>query len=190
MPRAPEPVPITEAQKREWLQDKFRLKDNTMIQQNKLEDKLLSLLRQYWDIISVSGVYGDTKLMEHEIHTADTVPIKCLNRPINPSVEGNLHEQIRDWLDSGVIEESYSPWSFPLMAAPKRNGTIRWCVIYRRLNEVTIKDTYPLLLIEDNLARLAGSTVFSCLDGAGAFHVIGICQEDRPKTVKRRQILR
>ncbi len=182
VPKAPEPVPQTEKQKREWLQDKFRLKDNEVVQSHNLEEKLLNLLLDFWDIISVSGEYGDTKLMEHEIHTADTVPIKCRNRPINPSLEENLKDQIRDWLDRGVIEESYSPWSFPLVAAPKRNGKIRWCVDYRRLNDVTIKDTYPLPLIEDNLARLAGSKVFSCLDGAGAFHVISIKQEDRPKT--------
>ena len=181
-PECEKPRPTSEKDKKQWIIETFKLTDSEVVQTSGLQQEIVNLLLQYWDTISVGGEYGNTRLMEHEIHTADTVPIKCRNRPINPSLEDNLRKQIKDWLNRGVIEESYSPWSFPLVAAPKRNGKIRWCVDYRRLNEVTIKDTYPLPLIEDNLARLSGSTVFSCLDGAGAFHVISIRQQDRPKT--------
>ncbi len=55
------------------------------------------------------------------------------------------------------------------------------CVGYRKLNAVTIKDTYPLPLIEHNLAKLADSKIFSRLDGAGTFHVIPIQEEDKQK---------
>ncbi len=97
-------------------------------------------------------------------------------------LETDLKKQLTKWLQHRVIEKSTSPWSFPLVAAPKKNGKIRWCVDYRRLNEATVKDSFPLPHINDNLSRLSRSWIFSCVDGSGAFHVIPIRKEDRSKT--------
>ena len=81
------------------------------------------------------------------------------------------------------MEEANSPWSFPLVPLPKKNGKeIRWAVDYRRLNTVTKKDAFPLPNIMDNLSRLSGSRVFSALDGAGAFHAVPVRHADREKT--------
>ena len=109
------------------------------------------LLLKYWDGISKNGEFGHTTLMRHEIHTEAGPPIKTKNRPVNPSLESDLREQVDTLLKHEVIEPSNSPWSFALVAAPKKNGKIRWCVDYRRLNEITRKDTFPLPNIEDNL---------------------------------------
>ncbi len=177
------PAPETDAERREWLSRKFKLDENQLLgDAPAVCRKVIKLLLEYWDVVSVSGEYGETDLLEHAIHTAEAAPIKCRNRPINPALESDLERQLKDWLHRGVIERSNSPWSFPLVAAPKRNGKIRWCVDYRRLNAVTVKDTYPLPLIEDNLAKLADSKVFSCLDGAGAFHVLPVKEQDKVKT--------
>ncbi|HIC32789.1 MAG TPA: hypothetical protein EYO76_12820, partial [Flavobacteriaceae bacterium] len=86
------------------------------------------------------------------------------------------------WLKQDVIESSNSPWNFALVAVPKKNGKTRWCVDYRRLNDITKKDAFPLPNIEDNLARLAHSKIFSGLDGCGAYHVVSVAKKDRPKT--------
>ena len=91
-------------------------------------------------------------------------------------------QQLDLWLKQDVVQPSSSPWSFPLIAVPKKNGKTRWVIDYRWLNEVTIKDSFPLPNIEDNQARLSDSQIFSGIDGAGAFHVIPIRKEDRPKT--------
>ena len=122
----------------------------------------------YYDLFSQGDKYGRTTLVEHEICTQDVPPIKTKGRPINPIMEGKLREQLDLWLKQDVVQPSSSPWSFPLIAVPKKNGKTRWVIDYRRLNEVTIKDSFPLPNIEDNLARLSDSQIFSGIDGAGA----------------------
>lgn len=63
----------------------------------------------------------------------------------------------------GVIEESQSPWVFPAVMVKKKDGSIRFCIDYRKLNAVTIKNSYPLPRIDDILDRLSGNS-FSNLD--------------------------
>ena len=55
---------------------------------------------------------------------------------------------------------------------PKKNGKIRWCVDYRQLNKVTVKDAFPLPNIEESLTRMSNCKVFSALDGTGAYHEV------------------
>ena len=165
-----------------WIRKAFAIDECPALETEVDRRRLVELLLRYTDAISLNGEYGHTTLLQHEIHTVPGPPIKCRTKPVNPVMQELLKTQVDDWHDKGVIEPSNSPWSFPLVAAPKKNGTIRWCVDYRRLNAVTKKDSFPLPLIEDNLARLSNSKVFSCIDGAGAFHVIDIKKEDRPKT--------
>ena len=86
-------------------------------------------------------------------------------------------------MSQGVIEEADSPLSFPLVLVPKKNSeAIWWAVDYHKLNAITKKDAFPQPNIADNLSRLAGSHVFTALNGAGAFHVVPVRQADREKT--------
>ena len=175
-------LPLTQERK-EWLLSALKLKDAPWLKGNpKALAKAEALVMEYHDIFSRHEEYGNTKLLEHAIRTHDVPPIKCKNRPINPLQQENLKKQIDTWLAQGVIEPSESPWGFALLAVPKKNGKTRWVIDYRRLNDITLKDSYPLPNIEDNLARLAHSRVFSALDGAGAYHVVSIRKEDREKT--------
>ena len=109
------------------------------------------------------------------------------HRLLNPVMEESLRQQIDLWLEQRVVEEANSPWSFPLVPVPEKNSQeVRWAVDYRRLNAVTKKDAFPLPNIADNLSRLAGSRVFSALDGAGAFHAV---RSDAPTERKGRSLL-
>jgi hypothetical protein len=182
-PAVEKPKLTTQKQKLAWLEEAFQLDKSLPLQKRpKLKAQLLSLLLKYWDVISIDGEFGSTDLLQHAIHTGNAPPIKCKTRPPNPALEADLRRQLDDNLARGVIEPSASPWSFPLVAAPKKNQRIRWCVDYRRLNLITSKDVFPLPSIEANIARLAKSQVFSTLDGAGAFHVVPLRKRDRKKT--------
>ncbi len=127
----------------DWIIENFNLNQAPMLKDQKTVWLAATLLNKYFDVISVQGEYGRTDLMQHEIHTQDVPPIKCRHRPVNPALEKDLQEQLQKWLQQDIIEPSNSPWSFPLVAAPKKNGKIRWCVDYRRLNNITRKDTFP-----------------------------------------------
>ena len=109
-------------------------------------------------------------------------PINQRFRPINPNLEPALRKQLDAWLEHDVIQPSNSPWNFGLVAAKKKDGRLRWCVDYRQLNKKTVKDRFPIGNINDNLNRLSHSTIFSTIDGSGAFHVIPLRKQDRKIT--------
>jgi hypothetical protein len=75
-----------------------------------------------------------------------------------------LKEHIKELLEKGFIHPSSSPWGAPVIFVPKKNGTQRLCVDYRALNEVTIKNKYPLPRIDDMFNQLHGVCVFSKID--------------------------
>jgi hypothetical protein len=160
----------------------FSLQDNPILRDPVDLKKAQLLLLAYWDVLSKEDEYGQASLIKHEIKTTPGHPIKNRIRPLNPTLEANLRKQIDKWQAEGVIEPSMSPWNFGLVAAPKKSGTIRWCVDFRGLNQRSIVDSHPLPNIEDNLSRLSRSCVYSTLDGAGAYHVVPIKKQDREKT--------
>lgn len=169
--------------RKKWLLEAFKLAEAPWL---KGDAKLLvaaeKLILEFHDIFSRNDEYGTTTMVEHAIHTEDVPPIRCKGRPLNPLQQDDLKKQLDKWLDQRVIEPSNSPWSFGLIAVPKKNGKTRWCLDFRPLNAITKKDSFPLPNMEDNLARMAKSKVFSALDGTGAYHVVPIREQDREKT--------
>ncbi|MCG7876304.1 MAG: reverse transcriptase family protein, partial [Candidatus Thiodiazotropha endolucinida] len=105
-----------------------------------------------------------TGIIKHGIPTGNAHPIKQPVRrlPIQMNVE--INQQIDDMLEKDVIQPSSSPWASGIVMVQKKDGTKRFCVDYRRLNDVTTKDAYPLPRIDDSLDQLSGAKWFSCLD--------------------------
>ncbi|MCG8047960.1 MAG: reverse transcriptase domain-containing protein, partial [Candidatus Thiodiazotropha endolucinida] len=81
-----------------------------------------------------------------------------------------------------LIEPSFSSWSSPALLVAKRDGSMRFCVDYRKLNEVTVPDSHPLPRIDDTLSALGGAQWFSTLDLKSGYHQISIRELDRPLT--------
>ncbi len=172
----------TLAEKEAWLIRTFGLKSKPCLAKPKALKEAVGLLMKYWDLFSHDGSYGHTKLIQHCMITEDMPPIKCRYHPINPGLEPALREQLDDWLRHDVMEPADSPWSSNLVAVKKKGGKIRWCVDWRRLNEVTKKDSWPMPTVQDTIACLAGSDIFSGVDMAGAFHCVEVHPEDQEKT--------
>jgi transposase InsO family protein len=145
--------------------------------------KFATLLNRSVDLFAKSSTdLGQTTLACHTIDTGDAKPIK--QRPRRPPL-AFAHEEdkiIQEQLEAGIIRESTSPWSSPLVYVKKRDGSTRPCVDYRRLNEVTTKDAYPLPRIDHCLDCLSGAELFSTLDLQSGYWQLPVKEEDKPKT--------
>nr|BAH80065.1 putative retrotransposon protein [Oryza sativa Indica Group] len=93
-----------------------------------------------------------------------------------------VKRQVDDLLQKGYIRPSTSPWGAPVIFVEKKDHTQRMCVDYRALNEVTIKNKYPLPRIDDLFDQLEGATVFSKIDLRSGYHQLRIREENIPKT--------
>ena len=144
--------------------------------------QLLKLLDEYSDIISKPGQYlKATKLVEC------TIPTAC--RPIRQRAYRTplakrqiISDQIDDMLAQKIIRPSSSPWASPITLVPKKNGELRFCCDLRKLNANTIKDAFPLPLIQDIFDQLQGARIFSTLDLKTGYWQIPIAPADIPKT--------
>jgi hypothetical protein len=103
--------------------------------------------------------------------------------PINELVE--LKKQIAELHAKGFIQPSSSPWGAPVLFVEKKDRTQRMCVDYRSLNEVTIKNKYPLLWIEDLFDQMKGASMFSKIDLRSRYHQLKIRESDILRTCPR-----
>ena len=102
--------------------------------------------------------------------------------PLNDEETTALKEYIQENLKKGFIRKSKSPAGAPILFVRKKNGKLRLCVDYRQLNSVTIRDSYPLPLIQDMLEHLGKSKIFSKLDLRSAYNLVRIKCGDEYKT--------
>jgi hypothetical protein len=111
-----------------------------------------------------------------------TAPI--FNRPYRMAANqlAELNEQLQELLDKGYIRPSASPWGAPVIFVPKKDGTQRMCVDYCSLNEVTIKNKYPLPRIDDLFDQLKGACIFLKVDLRSGYHQRKIRATNIPKT--------
>ena len=110
--------------------------------------------------------------VEMTIILRDEEPVYQRPRRLSPSEKADVDSQIKEWLETGIIRPSNSDFASPIVLVRKKNGEIRICVDYRKLNEKIIKDRYPLPLIEDQLNGLQRAKFFSTIDlKNGFFHV-------------------
>jgi len=83
-----------------------------------------------------------------------------------------LKLQLKEMTDKGYIRLSVSPWIAPVLFVKKKDGTLRLCIDYRKLNKVTIKNRYPLLKIDDLFDQLKGEAMFSKIELRLEYHYV------------------
>ena len=119
---------------------------------------------------------------KHRIRTLNIPPIYVPPYRKSMSEREVLKEEIKLMLKLGIIEQSKSAWSSPVVLVPKKDGTKRFCVDYRKLNAATITENWPLPRIQDILDRLSGSKWFSALDLTSGYWQIEMDGSSKEKT--------
>ncbi|GBM05985.1 Retrovirus-related Pol polyprotein from transposon 297 [Araneus ventricosus] len=121
-------------------------------------------------------------MTQHRINTGNHPPIKQYPRRLPLAKKEEAERLVKEMVDNGIIEESSGPWASPIVLVKKKDESTRFCVDYRKLNEITIKDSYPLPRIDDTLDALNGSQWFSTLDLNSGYWQVEIQPEDKEKT--------
>ena len=119
----------------------------------------------------------------HSINTGNEFPIKRAPHRFPIHYQQEVSQLLDEMLQQGVIEPSTSPWASPVILVHKSDGTLRFCVDYRKLNSITIKDSYPLPRVDDLMDSLSDACWFSTLDLCSGNWQVDVDPADREKTV-------
>lgn len=147
------------------------------------EKKLLqSFLQHHREVFSMKGELGRYEDTLFKINTGNADPIRSMPRPVPHHKKVEVDRQLDDMLRRGLIEPSNSEWASPILLVKKKDGTLRFCVDYRKLNDVTKHDSFPLPNIHDCLSSLGeNSTYFSTLDMASGYWQMGMDPDSQEK---------
>ncbi|KAG1946736.1 hypothetical protein F2P79_013286 [Pimephales promelas] len=147
------------------------------------QTQLEAMIFKYADIFSANDYdYGRTDLVTHTIRTGDAQPIKQRAYRTSPHMRAEIDRQVQQLLSHDVIEESCSPWASPVVLVKKKDGSYRFCIDFRKLNAVTVKDSYPLPRPSDALDSLSGACWFSTMDLSSGYWQVELDSDDREKT--------
>ena len=135
-------------------------------------EKARSLLREYHDIFSLEKHdTGHTKAAKHKIvlKDPDTPPFKERFCRIPPPLLDEVCAYLKMMLDAGVIQPSNSPWCNAVLLVRKKDGSLHFCIDFRRLNSLTVKDSHPLPHICETLESLVGVAHYTTIDMNSGF---------------------
>ena len=172
---------ITEGKLPEHLTDLWNRSSIHLNQEEK--QKLTNLLIKYQDVFSRSADdLGRTDRILHRVNTGTAAPIRQHARRLPLGKKEIEKAEIQKMLARDVIEPSKSPWSSPVVLVTKRDGSTRFCIDYRRVNEVLINDAFGIPRTDECLDSLAGGKWFACLDLNQGFFQVLLHPDDREKT--------
>lgn len=145
--------------------------------------ELSDFLSKNADLFAFDGArIGRSHGVEHVINTGAAPPIRQAPRRVSYDQKKIIEQQVSEMLEQDIIRPSMSPWSSPVILVRKKDGSWRFCVDYRRLNDITVKDSYALPRIDDSLDSLSGAVYFSALDLASGYWQIPVAEADQRKT--------
>ena len=144
--------------------------------------QLSVLLTHYAHIFAVHpNDLGRTIILSHKIETCGS-PIRQPVRRVPLPQRDEIKKFLTEMQEKDIITPSKSPWASPIVLVPKKDGSVRFCFDYRKVNELTHKDAYPIPRVDDTLDTLAGSKCFSTLDLKSGYWQVEVDREHREKT--------
>ena len=125
---------------------------------------------------------GTSRVLKNIINTGDHPPIKSIPYRVSPTEHRYIKTEVENYFKWNLIQPSTSAWGVPVVLAMKKDGTIRFCTDYRKINAITKKDVYPLPRIDDTLDELSGKRYFTSLDLASGYWQLELSNDDKEKT--------
>ena len=151
------------------------------VEDTEFRDRIMRMLEKHETVFE--GKLGQVESTVHRINLKPgTPPVRLQPYRAGPDKREKIREQIEYQLAAGVIEPANTEWSSPVLLAPKKDGTQRFCVDFRRLNAATIPDTYPLPRMDDCIDSLSNANIFTLLDALWGYWQVPIAEEDKDKT--------
>jgi hypothetical protein len=147
------------------------------------KERAIAFIKSYAHVFSSSNTdLGRNRLLPHRINTGDRSPVRQPLRRQPYAQVAEIERNVQDMLGAKLIEPTTSPWSSNVLLVKKRDGTMRFCVDYRKLNERTVKESYPLPRLDSCLESLGGNKIFSTLDLRAGYWQTELDPNDAEKT--------
>lgn len=148
-----------------------------------VKDQLSNLLNEHRACFAFSlDELGKTECTEMRIELKDHVPVTYRPYRLSLSEREKVNNIINGLLANGIIQESTSEYASPIILVAKKNGDARLCVDYRALNRKTVKDKFPMPLIDDQIDSLSGQVYFTTLDLTSGYHQIPVADDSKRLT--------
>ena len=145
--------------------------------------KFKRMLMEHHNIFSLQpNEIGCTDATEHVIELLDTEPFKERFRRIAPPLVEEVREHLQEMLDGGAIRPSQSPWCNEVVLVRKKDGGLRFCIDFRRLNSWTKKDTYPIPRMQETMESMVGARFFSTMDLKSGFWQVKMAKDSQQYT--------
>jgi hypothetical protein len=151
--------------------------------EGELPTQAINLLREFSHLFANSdNELGTFKDFVVRIDTGDGTAIKQRCRPIPFALRNKVYQQIQELLKAGIITHSTSDYAAPIVLQTKKDGSLRLCGDYKKLNAITVKTAYPLPRPSEAFKLMSGSNVFSVIDLRKGFHQLQLHPADCHKT--------
>ncbi len=144
---------------------------------------IAKLILKYKDLFDTTATsYGAAKGVEHTIELTSNKPINQVPHRVSPVERQIINEMTNEMLATQVIRPSTSQWASPVVLVKKNDGKQRFCIDFRKLNQIKKRDVYPIPRIDDCLDALGGNTLFSTFDMHAGYWQIPMKEQDKSKT--------
>ena len=147
------------------------------------QSRFIDLIYDYKEVFSLyDGDLGFCDALKHSIPTTTDKPVYLPHRQIPVQLQQEVRKCLESWLKQGIIRPSKSPYASQVVIVRKKSGEIRLCVDFRKLNAISIRDSFPLPRIEEALQAVQAAVWFTSFDLAQGYLQMAMEEADIPKT--------
>ena len=152
----------------------------------KQQARLIDIIYSHMEVFSLfDGDLGFCDVLKHSIPTTTDKPVYLPHRQIPVQLQSEVRKCLDNWLKQGIIRPSKSPYASQVVIVRKKTGEIRLCVDFRKLNAISIRDSFPLPRVEEALQAVQAAVWFSSFDLAQGYLQMAMEEEDIEKTAFR-----